>query len=153
MMVCAIYLQACMTCGWRILVGCYLRCGDKHIVLISSAIIFSGQTDGWANWCRRLASLLLTYLHSQTNYHLLISIKEIKLGRNYNLSLQPLALHYKPRMLLGLNIADGARVKEGRMTWSDTCWDWWEYTNGRTPIQFPPPEPQSRCWLRLCWWD
>lgn len=33
-----------MTCGLRILVGHYLRCRDKHIALISSAIISSRQT-------------------------------------------------------------------------------------------------------------
>lgn len=56
-----------MTCGWKILVGHYLRCGDKHIALISSAIMSSGQTGAEPTKAGRLAGLLLTHLHCLTN--------------------------------------------------------------------------------------
>lgn len=49
------------------LLGHYLRCGDKHIALISSAIISSGQTGAEPAKAGRLASLLLTYLHCLTD--------------------------------------------------------------------------------------
>lgn len=49
------------------LVGHYLRCGDKHIALISSAIISSGQTGAEPTKAGQLASLLLTYLHCLTD--------------------------------------------------------------------------------------
>lgn len=49
------------------LVGHYLQCGDKHIALISSAIISSGQTGAEPTKAGRLASLLLTYLHCLTD--------------------------------------------------------------------------------------
>lgn len=63
-----------------LLVGHYLRRGDKHIALISSAIISSGQRGAEPTKAGRLASLLLTYLHCPTTHSLLISTVEIKLG-------------------------------------------------------------------------
>lgn len=62
------------------LVGHYLQCGDKHIALISSAIISSGRTGAEPTKAGRLASLLLTYLRCPTTHSLLISTVEIKLG-------------------------------------------------------------------------
>lgn len=49
------------------LVGHYLRCGDEHIALISSAIISSGQTGAVPAKAGRLSSLLLTYLRFLTD--------------------------------------------------------------------------------------
>lgn len=72
-----------LTCarGIFLLVGRHLRRGDKHIALISSAIIYAGQGGTEPTEAGRRARLLLTYLRSSLNApSLLISTVEIKLG-------------------------------------------------------------------------